>query len=1014
MSSRVIGLVVSILCGMNLFDTAQCNRIQHSRGIFAVTTPIPLEVAKLTDNTLQPPPKIVDIDIVSKIQFRYAKTVVKAYVKNPSLSRAQEVRFNMVLPDTAFISNFTIQIQGDQKIHVAKVSEKEEADEIYNKAVIGGQSAGIVDADTRDANQITIRSNLKQASKMVFTLTYEELLKRHISKYEHIIHVNPGQIVEDFKVNVYINESLPVINLNVPELKTSPNEITSQLRRSSIAKIETSISDNPTWAHIQFKPTSEDQKRIARLSHGATSSDRGMTGQFIVQYDVDRKAGGNDIQILDGYFVHFFAPDKLQQLPKHVVFVLDISGSMSGKKLEQTKDAMVTIIDDLTEDDYFNILTFSGSVQHWIPKQYRNDDGRRLPDYDYYFNPTAIPSTNVQTTENVNQPGELPPLTYKGTDSIRKEALKFVLNLNAGGGTNINLSLMEALDVIQKVRVSESLPSNVKPIIIFLTDGEPTSGVTNGKEIRENVIEENKDLNVPIYGLAFGAGADFNLVKGIAQANEGFARKIYEASDAAIQLEEFYLNIASPLLTNVQFDYVGEYFKESPNKKLNTFFKGSEYIIAGKLELADHKIEEEEIKIIIIGQGQGMSSSYNQTISPCELPPMPRPLPYGNDVEDQNSTLSKWFNISNPYIPTANNWLNISKPSIATYRPCIPLPNPQQPKSEAENFIERLWAFLSIENFLNEKLSKLEIEKIIAQNITNSTLEDEMAKKSKLNKEKALDLALQYNFVTQLTSLVVVKPDEQQVNGEEVSSGTIINVEPVNSLGLFNRPSSNFNFLSRRRFGGPQSSQGMMMSHGPPGRSSGRGRGGQRRGRTKHYMHKASLPNPRSLSKSLSSNSYNSGGGSFNCPTCKKGMPQPTSSGTILMRVPSTFTIQRQSHAIDHTTTNYYKLMSVETTTEMNLLEANCSLIMYSKTYLRGNSITITNPGNSTVANLSAYSFDDKLTSLEVIGPCCWDIFDGVNFRGYSKRFGEGKYKSSTKLGSALAKEASSLRITRC
>ena len=178
---------------------------------------------------------------------------------------------------------------------------------------------------------------------------------------------------------------------------------------------------------------------------------------------------------------------------------------------------------------------------------------------------------------------------------------------------------------------------------------------------------------------------------------------------------------------------------------------------------------------------------------------------------------------------------------------------------------------------------------------------------------------------------------------------------------------------------------------------------------------KVSPPNPRWFSKSASSQSYSSGGGAFNCPTCMMAMPKPASSGNRHMSMPPTPTFQLDSHANDHMPWSPdYAEMSVETTTEMNLNLANCSIIMYSKTYLRGNSITITNPGNSTVSNLSAYSFDDKLSSLEVIGPCCWDIFDGVNFRGYNKRFGEGKYKSSTKLGSALAKEASSLRITRC
>lgn len=40
-------------------------------------------------------------------------------------------------------------------------------------------------------------------------------------------------------------------------------------------------------------------------------------------------------QVLNGYFVHYFAPKNLPPLPKNVVFVLDISASMVGAKLQQ-------------------------------------------------------------------------------------------------------------------------------------------------------------------------------------------------------------------------------------------------------------------------------------------------------------------------------------------------------------------------------------------------------------------------------------------------------------------------------------------------------------------------------------------------------------------------------------------------------------------------------------------------------------------------------------------------------
>lgn len=74
-----------------------------------------------------------------------------------------------------------------------------------------------------------------------------------------------------------------------------------------------------------------------------------------------------DFQVLlqDGYFVHFFAPNELDPLPKHVVFVLDTSGSMLGRKIEQLKDAMMNILDDLHKEDMLSIIEFNSSVIVW-------------------------------------------------------------------------------------------------------------------------------------------------------------------------------------------------------------------------------------------------------------------------------------------------------------------------------------------------------------------------------------------------------------------------------------------------------------------------------------------------------------------------------------------------------------------------------------------------------------------------------------------------------------------------
>lgn len=42
-------------------------------------------------------------------------------------------------------------------------------------------------------------------------------------------------------------------------------------------------------------------------------------------------------QVYDGYFVHYFAPRGLPVVPKDVIFVIDVSGSMIGTKIKQVK-----------------------------------------------------------------------------------------------------------------------------------------------------------------------------------------------------------------------------------------------------------------------------------------------------------------------------------------------------------------------------------------------------------------------------------------------------------------------------------------------------------------------------------------------------------------------------------------------------------------------------------------------------------------------------------------------------
>merc|ERR1712038_644442 len=515
--------------------------------------------------------------------------------------------------------------------------------------------------------------------------------------------------------------------------------------------------------------------------------------------------GGNEIRVLDGYFVHYFAPENLQTLPRHVIFVVDVSGSMSGTKLTQTKDAMVTILDDMTEQDFFDIITFSTDVSYW-----RSEENQQLRKKAIEATSTTTTTTTTTTsttttqapppttTENngtetlqqifspvrqqqvvQNSPPPRPPiaqfnplppyvpelieeirpdvtsLVHSATDENKQDALLYVLGLEAQGSTNINEALLKALALVEEVKKLERLPANVRPTVVFLTDGEPTVGVTSSSEIKKNINGANKELNVPIFGLAFGVDPDFSLVKDIATESGAFARRIYETSDAAIQLEDFHSRIASPLLYDVQFKYVGESFTEQTRQNVTkTFYKGGEYVIAGKIneEISE---DEQDPRKILIEASQYLPTKYEKEILPC--------LFRGEEKSDNTTSET-----------STQSSLIVKRPSL-----CIPIEKPVIKRTDAENFIERLWAFLTIQNLLEATEEKEEPPCIYCPTIT--TTESSIEKVEELNttapipektdREKAIDIALKYNFVTDVTSLVVKKPNEDK----NVSSTNIEN-----------------------------------------------------------------------------------------------------------------------------------------------------------------------------------------------------------------------------------------------
>jgi len=672
------------------------------------------------DGSEESPVLLTKFHVNADIKFRYARTQIMAHFKNPG-TEANKAAFSMVIPESAFISNFSMTI-GDTE-HVALVKEKEDAKNLYKEAVSFGIGAGIVKKNTRDSNVFNVNANLEPEEKVIFTLTYEELLERRESHYEYILNLNPGASVVDFKVLVNINESLPLTSISVPEILQS-NEIDASLdvEESRIANVTKNVDWTPNNARVEFAPDKKYQQE---------AGDQGVAGKFVVRYDVDRKGQDSEIQVIDGYFVHYFVPSELPTLPKHAVFVLDISGSMEGEKIRQLKDAMFTVFDDMTDSDYFNLVAFSDRISHW------NQSFFNLRKYneDYDENDYGDDQEHLATLA-----------FFKATEENKDLAISTVLQLKADGSTNINDAIVAGIEIAKLAREKQAVPENVKPMVVFLTDGLPSYGVTDNDEIMANIRQSIGDEKIPVFTIAFGEDTDVSLLQETSSQNGGISKRIYEGSDAALQLEDFFAQISSPLLSDVKFEYVGGLVDNSSvsDTTVNTLFNGGEFIISGKVS------EEESGLLESIITGDGRDGIYEKRFC-LRFSEIPDYTDYSISEEIGSVRLS--FHEDNSTLSHCH------LPKV-------------YPKSEAQSFLQKLFAFQHIKQLLKKRdLAQSEEEK------------SEMSK-------NATQLALDNNFVTSLTSLVVIKPDESpQVtefvkNIEEVPFNFKKNVNRFQTFGI--------------------------------------------------------------------------------------------------------------------------------------------------------------------------------------------------------------------------------------
>lgn len=245
----------------------------------------------------------------------------------------------------------------------------------------------------------------------------------------------------------------------------------------------------------------------------------------------------------NGYFSMIIEPESnvdTEIIEKNFSLIIDRSGSMSGDKIVQAKDAATFIIQNLNLGDYFNIIDFSSNVTSF---------SEELVEY------------NMQT---------------------ESEALAYIDNIQAGGSTNISESLITSINQFNVVQEDKA------NIIIFCTDGNATAGEQSTNGILSLIESEINLTEKEVFLFTIGIGEDLDqaLLTLLARENSGLVQFI-DPETLQEDLVKFFLSINNPVLLNTEITFTPNSIEEIYPFPYPNLYKGQQLILSGRYNEAD-------------------------------------------------------------------------------------------------------------------------------------------------------------------------------------------------------------------------------------------------------------------------------------------------------------------------------------------------------------------------------------------------------------------------------------------
>ncbi|GAA2607495.1 VIT domain-containing protein [Actinomadura fulvescens] len=467
-----------------------------------------------------------------------------------------EATYVFPLPDRAAVT--AMRMEADDRVIEGTLKERGQARQDYDEAIAAGRRAAIAEEERPDVftmrvgnilpgERVTVHLSLNQP------LPYEDDAATFRFPLVVAPRFIPGSPLDEAQAGdgvVPDTDAVPDASRISPPvlLPGFPNPVRlsvtadidpaglplTEIRSALHVVSETQENDERGRTTIRLQPGERlNRDFILRLAYASRDDEEEELAALSLTPDEPDAAEGTPAEV-GGTFTLTVLPSgasRRRSRPRDVVLILDRSGSMHGWKMIAARRAAARIVDTLTADDRFAVLSFDNVVE---------------------------------------RPRDLDAGLSAATDRNRFRAVEHLASIDARGGTQMSRPLDEACTLL-----ADSVNDRV---IVLITDGQ----VGNEDQILAHLAPRLHGIRVHTVGIDRAVNAGF--LRRLAADGAGRCELVESEDRLDEAMEHIHHRIGAPVATELTLhaDGLGLLPDTVAPRRLGALFPGVPLVISGR------------------------------------------------------------------------------------------------------------------------------------------------------------------------------------------------------------------------------------------------------------------------------------------------------------------------------------------------------------------------------------------------------------------------------------------------